>query len=215
MEAVRTLVAVGVVVLLLRAGRQAWRARDLAVRVWASIRPRHVLGSLALLGAVAGVAWALLTFVPPTRYGLGSLIGLTGNVVFAPVEEVGARTGSGPVLLAVVGGFFAVLLALFPFLAFAEERTFRAGLEHATPAREALVALRFGLVHLVMLVPIAAALAIALAGWVYGRIYRRAYARADLPPPARRATALLAATTWHTTFNSVLVMLVWVSLLLA
>lgn len=218
---VRTLVALAVVALLARSAAQAWRARRLALRVWSGIRPRHVAGSIALLAVVLTVAWALLTYVPPARFGLGSLIGVTGNVVFAPVEEVGARTGGAAgadtVVLVAAGLFFAVLLALFPFLAYAEERTFRMGLEDATPAQEAWSALRFGLAHLVMLVPVGAALAIGVAGWVYGRVYRRAHARAagdPLGPAGARAAGVLAATTLHATFNSLVVLLVWAGLLL-
>ncbi len=107
-----------------------------------------------------------------------------------------------------------------------EERTFREGLEDAGPLREAWTALRFGLIHLVMLIPIAAALAIAVAGFIYGRIYRRRHRKAAArteevegpfgfpvtvaPSPARvRGEAVLEATVWHTTFNSLIVVLVY------
>jgi hypothetical protein len=172
-----------------------------------------------------------------TRYGLGSLVGLSGNLVFAPLEAVSDGTGGGltdpsaplgaPLVLTMVA-LFSVLLALFPFLAYAEERTFRLGLEHADGRAQAVAALRFGLAHLIMLVPVAAALAIGVAGWFYGRVYRSAYQRArgaavaGVPeglqpltgPTHWRAAALLASTTWHATFNSVLVLLVLLAVLL-
>lgn len=204
-DALRLLVALVIVGLIARTVRPAWRHRRLALRVWSQIRPRHVLGSLALLVAVVTVALTLLAYVPLSRVGLGSLIGLTGNAVFAPIGEVAARSGGGTggLALTAIAAFLAVLLALFPWLAYLEEATFRAGLERAGLAREAWTALRFGLVHLVMLVPLAAALAIAIAGFFYGRVYRRAYARATTNP---RAEALLASTTWHATFNSLVVL---------
>jgi len=228
----RLLVAVVILALLARVLRPAWRNRRLALRVWSSIRPRHVLGSIALLAVVMTVVLGLLTFVPPTRAGLGSLIGLTGNALFAPVEEAAVRSEQAPdggggqaLLLAGTGAFLVLLLALFPELAHREELAFRQGLERASPGRELWAALRFGLAHMVMLVPLAAALAIAVAGFAYGRIYRRAYANLTAgvaaggvePPitvPAARAQAVLAATVWHTTFNSLVVVLVLVSLLL-
>jgi hypothetical protein len=110
----------------------------------------------------------------------------------------------------VTAAFLALLFALFPWLAYVEELTFRQGLELATPAREAWAALRFGLAHLFMLVPLAAALAIAVAGFAYGRVYRSAYRRAatHLEPVQARAEAVLAATTWHATFNSLAVLAV-------
>jgi hypothetical protein len=222
-DVLRLVVAVVVVGLLARAARPAWQHRRLALRIWSRIRPRHVLGSLGLLAVVLGVALALLQFVPVTRFGLGSAVGVTGNAVFAPVEEVSARSGGGDFTapgapsagglqgpaLAAVGGFLALLVALFPWLAYVEERVFREGLERASARGEAWTALRFGLVHLVMLVPLAAALAIGVAGFFYGRVYRRAYART-----AARGEAVLASTTWHTTFNTLIVLLVFAALAL-
>ena len=40
-----------------------------------------------------------MTLVPVTQYGLGTLVGLTGNAVFAPVEEAAVRSGSPGALL--------------------------------------------------------------------------------------------------------------------
>jgi hypothetical protein len=124
-------------------------------------------------------------------------------------------------------GFLGGLVLLFPWLAYVEERVFREGLEQAGLARELWTALKFGLVHMIMLIPLAAALAIGVAGFVYGRIYRRAYrraaARSDVvegpfgipvtvrpPAPQLRAEAVLASTVWHATFNSTIVALILV-----
>lgn len=215
-EALRLVVALVVVGLLARTVRPAWRHRGLALRVWSRIRLRHVLGSAVLLVVVVGVALTLLSSVPVTRFGLGELVGVTGNALFAPVEEVAARGGeSGEALgLAVTGVFLAGLLALFPWLAYVEERAFREGLELAGPGRELWTALRFGLAHMVMLVPLAAALAIAVAGLVYGRVYRHAYRRAAMTmgPVTARAEAVLSATTWHATFNTLVVLGVLIGL---
>jgi hypothetical protein len=248
----RLAIAGAILVLLARAARVAWRNRSLARAVWRRIRPRHVLGAVALMVLVVTVAGALLVYVPITRYGLGTPLGLTGNAVFAPLEEASLRTGgdglggTGPTagatgapgddggdggdlarigLMAGTTVFLGGLLLLFPWLAYVEERTFREGLEDATPLREAWAALRFGLLHLIMLIPLAAALAIAVAGFAYGRIYRRRHrlvaARREevegpfgvpvvvAPSPARvRGEAVLEATVWHTTFNSLVVVLV-------
>lgn len=230
-EILRLIVALAVVVLLGRAARPAWRNRGLALAVWRRIGLRHVLGCLALLVVVLGTAVGLLALVPVTGYGLGSLIGLSGNAVFAPLEEVTVRAGGpdgttgGPGwgLLAATGGFLGLLLVMFPWLAYVEERVFREGLETAGPGREAWVALRFGLLHLVMLIPVAAALAVGVAGLFYGRVYRVTYARvaanqmlagssavavATGATRQARQEAVLAATVWHTTFNSLIVVLV-------
>lgn len=216
----RLAVAVIILFLLARSGRAAWRNRSLATTVWRRIRPRHVLGSVALLAVVLGVASLLMWAIPATSIGLGSIIGLGGNAVFAPVEEAAARAGAGASVsaggitaeqLVTIGtvGFLLLLLVMFPWLAYVEERVFREGLERAPLTREVLAALRFGLSHLVMLIPVAAALAIAVAGFFYGRVYRRAFARAaadELTPIERaRTDGVLASTVWHTTFNSLIV----------
>ena len=182
----RLAVAGAIIVLLLRAAHAAWGNRDIAISVWRRIRLRHVAGSLVLLAVVLGVAIGLMTLLPLTGIGVGSLIGLAGNAVFAPVEEAAARSGSmtGPaaetVATAVDLGslvFLAALLLLLPWLAYVEERVFREGLETRSTAGRLWAALRFGLLHLVMLVPVAAALAISVAGLWYGRVYLRAYER--------------------------------------
>lgn len=238
------MVSVVIIALLVRSGRAAWRNRWLALLVWRRIRPRHLLGSAVLLVGVVGFAYGLVTLIPVTSIGLGTPLGLTGNAVFAPLEEVNARVGGGTLrgggdaplgadggLVALAGIFLLALLGMFPWLAYVEERVFRVGLETAGPWREAWTALRFGLVHLLMLIPLAAALAIGLAGFAYGRIYRRAYRRAaqqtmqvrgplgvplavPVPPLYARDDAVLAATVWHTTFNSLIVLLVLALLLM-
>ena len=249
----RLVIAGAVIVLLGRAARAAWRNRRVAVAVWQRIRLRHVAGSVMLLTLVLVVAVTLSDLVPVTNFGLGSLVGLHGNAIFAPIEEIADRApGVSPgaagepsadgaprpddsfawVGRAAVGAFLLLLLALFPWLAYVEEHAFRAGLERAGPVRQILSALRFGLVHLVMLIPLFAALAVAVAGFVYGLIYRAAFRRAErrqlavagpFPNTAgvavsqrqARAEALLASTVWHTTFNSLIALLVLVGYLLA
>jgi hypothetical protein len=265
-----TLVALAILWLLARVARVAWRQRALTFAIWRAVRPRHVAGALALLVLVGGVATALLTLVPATGLGLGHLVGLTGNAIFAPLEAGMARTGpptaSGPdwVLAAGTTVFLGLLAALLPWLAFVEEEVFRAGLEGASVGRVATASLTFGLAHLLMLVPLAAALAIGVAGGVYATVYRRAFtataegiAPGDVPlvalrayRPGRRGAAALAripalvpantdpargsgtaqrptardvhrarqaaaafrAAVWHATFNTSLVVLLWLLL---
>jgi hypothetical protein len=257
----RTAVVALVLVLLLRAARAAWGRRDLALRVWRAIRPRHVLGSVALLAVVLATMLGLLVLAPVTGYGLGDLVGLEGNVVFAPIDgaldapaapPAGGADAAPPgvpwVEVLGVTAFLAALVALFPHLAHAEEQAFRAGWEDLPPYRQVLSALRFGLAHLVMLIPLAAALAVAVAGFAYGRVYRRSYRRAAvrrwvvpagrrslledeqgstrlvLGPPspvpvvdraAARRQAVFDAAVWHTTFNTLVALVVWVGYLTA
>ncbi len=268
----RALIAVWILFLLVRAGATAWGQRRLVLAVWRRIRPRHVLGAVGLLVLVGGLATVLLVWVPGMSYGLGSLVGLTGNAVFAPLEEAAAHSAAAATpqrdwLLAGLSVLFlGGLAAMLPWLAFVEEEMFRAGLEDASLPRQAWRAFVFGLAHLVMLVPVGAALAVGTAGFVYGRIYRRAYRRSEAAPPRavaaafrptrasaaaadrsrteswseswsvagtavagdgsvavlvdrtperRQADAVLASTVWHATFNTVVVVLVLVSIVVS
>jgi hypothetical protein len=255
----RLAIAGWILVLLGRASRGAWAHRRLLVTIWRRIRPHHVVGSAALLIVVVAIASTLITTVPGMNLGLGMLVGTSSNAVFAPLEEAVVR--AGPVttgvhwpLLVSSTLFLLPLVVLLPWLAFVEEEVFRGGLEDATLTREIRSALAFGLVHLVMLIPLGAALAVALCGFVYGRVYRAAHARStgmevppavlrsvrptrraqraadrtrtpyamlqdagidDLTPERRQAAAILAASVWHTTFNSLVVLLVWAAFVLA
>jgi hypothetical protein len=258
---VRLLIAAWILVTLVRAARGAWGHRRLVVTVWSSIRPRHLGGTAALLLLVAVTMTLLVALVPGMAYGLGGLIGTSSNAVFAPLEAALAASGpapaSGPDWALLIGTsvFLLPLAVLLPWLAFVEEEVFRAGIEDASLPRELLAALVFGLAHLLMLVPVGAALAIGVAGFVYGRVYRRAYASADpgevpqsvlssfrptkrshaaadrartpaalldgtviaqdTTPERRQAAAVLASTIWHTTFNTTVVLLVWLTLTLS
>jgi hypothetical protein len=278
-EPVRAAIALWILWLLVRVARASWRQRELTLALWRAVGVRHAGGALVLLVLVAGVAGALVRWVPGADLGIGHLVGLTGNAVFAPLEAGLARAGpppaSGPDWPLLLGAslFLGPLLLLLPWLAFVEEEVFRAGLEDAGPRRLVGSCLVFGLVHLVMLVPVGAALAIAVAGAAYTLVYRRAHAAAGQPggprapavarrsyrptrraraaaararplrdhedrdhevrdhevrhhepahaphdaplgvrpgePEERQAAAVFAAAVWHTTFNSVLVVLVW------
>lgn len=211
--AVRIVLVVWVLATVARAGWGAWRQRTLVRTVWRMIGRRELLVASVLVVLVASLALTLVSVVPGLARGLGDLVGTTGNVVLTPVEQAAQAAAEdpepGPRVWLAVGAtlFLGALAALLPWLAFLEEELFRAGLERAGPGRQVAVALLFGAAHLVMLVPLGAALAIAGAGFVYGRAYRAAYARpggAGLPPaavevanrafrPTRRARAATAA----------------------
>lgn len=260
---VRLAIAGWILVTLGRATRGAWAHRRLILTVWSRVRARHVVGGAGLIVLVVAVASWLITAVPGMDLGLGSLIGTSSNAVFTPLEEAVARAGpdvDGGVdwtLLLLSSAFLLPLATILPWLAFVEEEVFRAGLEDASILRELGSALVFGLAHLVMLVPLGAALAVGGSGFVYGRVYRRAHAASDgsdVPgvalrsyrptrrataaaerartprgvlvaagvggiedrtPERRQADAVLASAVWHTTFNTIVVLLVWATLVTA
>lgn len=190
---IRLLIAAWILVTLVRAGRAAWHQRALVMAIWRAWRPRHLAGVIGLFVLVAGVATVLLNFVPYMNLGLGNLLGTETNAVFAPLEQAIAAAPiptSGPdwPLLLLSSLFLLPLAVVLPWLAFVEEEVFRGGLEEQGLGGQAWRALVFGLAHLVMLVPIGAALAVGVAGFVYGRVYLRAHADPrPVPDAARRS----------------------------
>lgn len=244
----RLLLAVVVLVLLGRAAVVAWDRRALVVDVWRSVRPRHVLAGVGLVAAIITVTTLAIAAVPALGRGLGDLVGTAGNAVFAPVDVVAEVTGGGgPGLdagdvayLAVTTLFLVLLVVLLPWLAFVEEEVFRAGAEAWSLPTRIGAALVFGAAHLVMLIPVGAALGIAVAGFAYGEVYRRGVTAGPTAPHSlretfrstRRSRAALReapdpvaaqerqvagvhrSTVLHTAANTVVVALVWLALLL-
>lgn len=194
-DVLRLLITLWIVVVLVRSARNAWARRDLVVLVWRGITWRAMGQALALLVATLATASVLLR-VGLLQHGLGDLVNFSGNAVFTPLEQAAGALGPAPevgadwALIALATVFLGTLLALLPWLAFIEEEVFRAGTETADLRGQIVSALRFGLVHLVMLVPLAAALAISVAGFGYGRIYRHHVREAD--PLATPLPAVLA-----------------------
>jgi hypothetical protein len=126
----------------------------------------QVLGMLATAYLIVILLW---TF-PPMRWGWYSLVssdGDSGNFLVAAGEDYLA-----PILLL---GFFVLLLFFIPFLAEFEEQTFRKGrndLLESIPT-----SITFGLVHMLMGIPLAAAIAIMWIGFAYAWKYCRSYDR--------------------------------------
>jgi hypothetical protein len=186
----RPALAVLVLVLLARVARVSWHHRELTLAIWRAVRWRHVLGASVLLALVGGVATALVATVPGAHLGLGDLFGTEANAIFAPLEEGLARAGpmapTGPDWPLALGAsaFLLPLAALLPWLAYVEEELFRAGLEDASWLRVVVASVVFGLVHLVMLVPIGAGIAISVAGFAYTLAYRRGHGAGPTAVPS-------------------------------
>jgi len=227
---------------LVRAGRTAWTNRRLVRLLWRGITAAVVGRALALVVAVMLTAAVLLT-LPGMDVGIGSLLDFDANAVFTPLEQAVQLAGPAPVvgpdwvLAGLATVFLGALALVIPWLAFIEEEVFRGGLEQADGLGQLRSALRFGLVHLVMLVPVGATLAISVAGLAYGRRYRHAHSTLAVPvvPPialqayrptkravaalreadhleeavTRQAAGVLASAQLHATFNLMVIGLIW------
>jgi len=190
---------------LVMGARQALRRRSHTVALLRGVRLRHVWPVPFVLAAVVAV-YAALSLVPPLRFGWWSLLGGQGNVVFGSTEQ----TSGTPLEVLVPVVFVLLLLPALPLFVEAEERRFRLGAEGWSTRRRIVRGLQFGLLHLVVGIPVAAALALAVGGWWFTWVYLRAYRR------TRSDTEALAESTRaHLGYDMVVVALVAVSVALA
>lgn len=181
--------------------RRAVRRRSHTADLLRGVRLRHVWPAPFVLAAVLAT-FLVLWLVPPLRFGWWSLLGGSGNIVFGTTEQ----TSGTPLEVVVPVVFVLLLLPALPLLVEAEERRFRLGAESWSARRRLGRGLQFGLIHLVVGIPVAAALALAVAGWWFTVVYLRAYRRSG-----SRAEALGESTRAHLGYNIVVVVLVAVS----
>jgi len=190
---------------LVMGARQAVRRRSHALALVRGVGFRHVWPVPFVLAAVLA-AYGVLSLVPPLRFGWWSLLGGQGNVVFGSTEQ----TSGTPWEVVVPVVFVLLLLPALPLFVEAEERRFRAGAERWSNRRRVVRGLQFGLLHLVVGIPIAAALALAVGGWWFTWVYLRAYRRTE-----SGAEALAESTRAHLGYDMVVIALVAVSVALS
>ncbi len=157
---------------LVRGARTALRAsaRQRSAELLKGLRLRHFLPAPIVLGLVLAV-FALLYQVPPLRWGWWTAIGGHGNIVFGSTDAT-----QGSVLEWLIPLLFiSLLVPALPLFVELEERRFRLGAESWSNARRAWRGLQFGLLHLIVGIPVAAALALAVGGWWFTAVYLRAH----------------------------------------
>jgi hypothetical protein len=144
----------------------------------------------------------LMHFVPWLRWGWANLFSKNGgNAALAPIFAA-LNFPSRPVQLLVP--FFLVLFVInMPFFVKREEDLFRKGYYKWPDLFEHSV--RFGLVHVVMGIPLGFVLAIIPTGFFLALKYRFAYLRLCRESPAiwsAEEEATLITTTYHTMYNT-------------
>jgi hypothetical protein len=166
------------------------------------VRPRHVvLAPVVLLGvfAVLSVLW----LVPPLQWGWWTALGGEGNPVLG---MTGKNTGS-PLEWIVPTLFLLLLTPALPLFAEREERMFRLGAEHWSTLRRIRRGMEFGLVHALIGIPLAVALALSVGGWYFTALYLWAWRRTR-----DQTAAVLESTRAHFVYNAELVLVVAVLL---
>ena len=189
------------------AARHAVLSRGHVLDLVAGLRPRHFLLAVPALATVITLA-GLLWQVPGLSFGWWTAIGGEGNPVFGQGPE-GAATSSGPLEVIVPIAFGILLLIGLPLLVEGEEWVFRRGAELRTRAGNFRRAVLFGLVHAVIGIPLAAALALTAGGlylnWSYLRMWRRT---------GSAEAGLAESTRSHLAYNLVIIAIVLVAIAL-
>jgi hypothetical protein len=187
------------------AARHAYRDRTRVWRLVTGLRLRHFVAAVPVLFVVV-VTFIALAEVPGLSWGWWSAIGGTGNPAFGGAPE--GSTGPFEVVIPIV--FAGLLLIGLPLLVEGEEWVFRRGAEHRDRAANLRRAVIFGLVHALIGVPLAAALALTWGGLYFTWAYLRAF-RATQSGEA----ALNESTRCHLAYNLDVLAIVVVGVLLA
>jgi hypothetical protein len=180
---------------LVTAARHASRphVREHIVEIVRGVRLRHVLLAPPVLGLVLVVA-SVLYLVPPLRFGWWTAIGGEGNPVLGATSQT-----QGSVLEWLIPAVFLVLLIpALPLFAEREEQMFRQGAENLSWPRRVRRSVEFGLVHAIIGIPIAVALALSVGGLYFTWRYLNG--------------GLMESTRAHFTYNMEIVLLIIVLL---
>jgi hypothetical protein len=168
----------------------ASRARERTREIAAGLRPRHFLRAPLVLVMVLLLAAGLLQ-VPGLSFGWWTAIGGNGNVILGSTS---ATNGTSLVWLVPLL-FIALLVPALALLAEREELAFRAGAEHWSWGQRFTMGLRFGLIHLIMGIPVAVALALSMGGWYFQWAYLQGYREGGVE------AGVLESTRSHLAYN--------------
>jgi hypothetical protein len=187
------------------AARQSVTQRSHVWTVVSGLRFSHFVLAVPVLVAVIATAVVLLQ-VPGLSFGWWTAIGGEGNPVFGTARP----SAVGPMDTVIPVVFGVLLLLGLPLLVEGEEWMFRRGAEHRSRGANLRRAVLFGLVHALVGIPLAAALALSVGGvyltWRYLRVWRAT---------ASPRLALLESTRAHLAYNLVIMGLVLVALVFA
>jgi hypothetical protein len=149
------------------------------------------VGVLASIGLPKFMTWSWISML-----GSGA-DAPSGNIMAAPFK-------SGSVL--VITGFWFLLSLALPYLAKGEEEAFRSMI-FGTKNR-IITSIKFGLVHMIVGVPLFIALILAVVGYIFSIFYVRAFNKAAKADPySADKVAILASTSVHAKYNFLIITL--------
>jgi hypothetical protein len=148
--------------------------------------------TLASIGLPKFMTWSWISML-----GSEGADAPSGNIMAAPFK-------SGSVLI--IGGFWLLLSLALPYLAKGEEETFRS-LVFGTKKR-IITSIKFGLIHMIVGVPLFIALILAVAGYIFSIFYVKAfYKAAAVDPYSADKVAILVSTSVHAKYNFLIITL--------
>lgn len=150
----------------------------------------------------------LYTYVPFLKYGwLNLFVEGGGTILVTPVVE--ESRSSNLIFRFMPPAFFFIFLLAIPSLAKLEEEIYRRGFIKWKDI--SIQSIKFGFAHLIMGVPLAAAIALIFSGLFYGYKYRKAFLnfyhlsnKQLFEDRMIEDKAITISTTYHALYNSIL-----------
>lgn len=176
--------------------------RMLVNEIVRGIRWRHIWPVPLVLAGVVAVATPLLA-VPGLDWGWWSALGGEGNPVFGSSSATAGSAWEWLVPLL----FVCLLIPALPLFAHAEEVMFRRGAEGWSGGGRSLKVVQFGLIHVIIGIPIAVALALSVGGAYFMATYLRA-----IRDGADQRGATIESARAHTAYNGLLVGVVLITI---
>ena len=148
------------------------------------------IGTLASIGLPKFMTWSWISML-----GDGGANTPSGNIMAAPFK-------SGSVII--ISIFWLLLTLALPYLAKGEEKTFRS-LVFSTKGR-IITSIKFGLIHMVVGVPLFIALILSVAGYIFSIFYVKAFSKAaKVNPYTADEVAVNVSTSVHAKYNFLLI----------
>ena len=193
-----------VFIYLLIAARKSLKRRTLQV-FFSRLRPRHFVRALLTLGVMGFTAALLLEPESLLRWGWWGMLGGSGNVLLG--QTANAHGSSTRLIVPII--ILILLVLSLSEAAFSEEMIFRSGDEHRPFSERLKRSIVFGLEHIVMGIPIGAALVLSIGGLSFSGAYRKAFTKTGSADEA-----IVESTLVHIAFNLIISALLLLYLLM-
>lgn len=141
-----------------------------------NLRPRHFAVGLLSVLSVMLVATILYAYIPPLRFGW-----LTWLATQGAETQTGQTVESSSAMWIAIIAMILAFSVFLPKLAYIEEEIFRKPYVWKPAKTQALQSLKFGLIHLTMGIPIAAALALSISGAIFATVATKTARKTKTP----------------------------------